>query len=214
MSLLRSVLTEQAAYGRAALAAWSSWPSGGSGRAVVLVPGLGAHPHVLVPLARALAASGAGPLVPVRYSSLRGGFDAVVEAVQRTVVELDEPVDLVGHSLGGLAGRVFLKRGGDSRVRRFVSLSAPQQGTSLWRLAPPGLRSAMDPDGAIQRELAATAEPVPTLSVGCRHDHQVVPSVSAAIAGGEHHTVEVGHTAVLYDPHVQRLVVDFLERRL
>ena len=180
---------------------------------MVLVPGLGAHPHVLVPLAQALADAGAGPLISVRYASVLGGFEAVVDAVAAAVEGSDLPVDLVGHSLGGLAARVYLKGRGSGRVRRFVSLCAPQQGTSMWWLAPPGLREAMNPGGSVQAELARGPEPVPTLSIGSRHDHQVVPSTSAAIPGAEHHTIEgVGHTAVVYDPLVQRLVVGFLER--
>gem|GEM_PF-6538531 len=210
MSLLRSVLSEQAAYGRAALAPLAAWPEGGQGTPVVMVPGLGAHPKLLAPLATVLARGGSGPLSVVRYASFTGSFQALVAAVATAVHAHDQPVDLVGHSLGGLAARVFVKSGGAARVRRLVSLCAPQHGTRLWIVAPPGLRAALRPGGALQKSLAAGKEPVPTLSVASLHDHQVRPPASAAIPGARHVDVVVGHTAAVYDPHVQRLVGDFL----
>ncbi len=44
----------------------------------------------------------------------------------------EQPFDLVGFSMGGLVSRYYLQRlGGLARVKRFVSVSTPHQGTAL-----------------------------------------------------------------------------------
>ncbi|MBE9240511.1 alpha/beta fold hydrolase [Synechocystis salina] len=43
-----------------------------------------------------------------------------------------QPVDLIGFSMGGLVTRYYLQRlGGVERVRRYITISAPNQGTLL-----------------------------------------------------------------------------------
>lgn len=43
-----------------------------------------------------------------------------------------QPVDLIGFSMGGLVTRYYLQRlGGMERVRRYITISAPNQGTLL-----------------------------------------------------------------------------------
>jgi triacylglycerol lipase len=43
-----------------------------------------------------------------------------------------QPVDLIGFSMGGLVTRYYLQRlGGVERIRRYITISAPNQGTLL-----------------------------------------------------------------------------------
>lgn len=47
-------------------------------------------------------------------------------------IDPQQPFDLVGFSMGGLISRYYVQRlGGINRVRRFVTVSAPHQGTVL-----------------------------------------------------------------------------------
>jgi triacylglycerol lipase len=53
----------------------------------------------------------------------------LVEFIQATV-SIDQPIDLVGFSMGGIISRYYLQRlGGLDRVQRFVSIAAPHFGT-------------------------------------------------------------------------------------
>lgn len=55
----------------------------------------------------------------------------VAELVDRTFAP-HEPIDLVGFSMGGIVSRYYIQRlGGIDRVRRFVTISSPNQGTKV-----------------------------------------------------------------------------------
>jgi triacylglycerol lipase len=63
--------------------------------------------------------------------------DAKLEVLAQQVADLVErifppaqPIDLIGFSMGGLVSRYYLQRlGGIDRVQRFISISAPHNGT-------------------------------------------------------------------------------------
>ncbi len=53
----------------------------------------------------------------------------VADLIDRTFAP-DQPIDLLGFSMGGLVSRYYLQRlGGIDRVQRFISISAPHNGT-------------------------------------------------------------------------------------
>ena len=53
----------------------------------------------------------------------------VADLIDRTFAP-DRPIDLLGFSMGGLVSRYYLQRlGGIERVQRFISISAPNNGT-------------------------------------------------------------------------------------
>ena len=63
--------------------------------------------------------------------------DSKLEVLAQQVADLidrtfspDQPIDLLGFSMGGLVSRYYLQRlGGIDRVQRFISISAPHNGT-------------------------------------------------------------------------------------
>ncbi len=173
------------------------------GPPVVLVHGYMATPEALRPLARTLLGAGRGPIVRVGYPSLTVRFEELLARIEAAVVPLADthgPVDLVGHSLGALASRAWIKlRGGAPRVRRFVSLGGPHGGTA-WAVAVPSpVREAFDPEGPWIRQLAEGPEPVPTTVVRARFDHQVLPPERAAIPGAHEVIVDAwGHNGLLW----------------
>ncbi|MEQ1566845.1 MAG: alpha/beta fold hydrolase [Myxococcota bacterium] len=170
---------------------------------MVLVHGLFAHPGVFATLERRLAAAGIDRIETVAYPWLDITLDRIaarIDAVARPLAEVRGPIDLVGHSLGAVACRAWIKRfGGAPFVRRFVSLAGPHGGTSLYPLAPPGLRDALDPRGSWVRMLAADPEPVPTTVIRSRYDHQVLPPVRAALSGATEIVLTTyGHNGLLF----------------
>lgn len=185
------------------------------GRPVVLVHGYLGHADMFRPLQRRMHAAGLENVRCVSYRSTRLSLDEIASAIDEVVVPLARafgPVDLVGHSLGAVACRAWLKAfGGAPWVRRFVSLGGPHAGTALYRLTPPLLWEVLDPDGPWVRALADGPEPVPTTVIRSRYDHQILPPVRASLPGA----IEVvldghGHNGLLWSRTAHRAVIDAL----
>lgn len=182
---------------------------------VVLVHGYLGHPDTFRPLVRRLYAAGRGRVRVVAYRSTLMSLDDIVERVAKTVIPLASlgRVDLVGHSLGAVGCRAFLKAGGGAAyVRRFVSLGGPHAGTALWPLTPPSLWPALRPGGDWPRRLEQGEEPVPTFVIRARYDHQVQPPDSARLPGVDEIVLDdVGHNGLLWSPRVHEAIVHALE---
>lgn len=183
---------------------------------VLLVHGYMGHAGMLQPLARALRAAGTGETHALDYPSMRWSLERIVDHLAERALAMERdhsgPIDLVGHSLGAVACRAWLKAfGGASHVRRFVSLGGPHAGTSLYRLVAGPLRPVFDPDGPWVRRLAEGPEPVPTTVVRARYDHQVFPPTRAAIPGVAEVVVSGhGHNGLLWAPEAHAAVAHAL----
>jgi triacylglycerol lipase len=109
---------------------------------LVLVHGLLDSPAVFNGLKRELGGGRQPLLIPAL--PLRLGRTSVLEAAQLLGSHIeeafgpDEPLDLLGFSIGGVIARCWIQLlGGHRRTRRFVSVGSPQQGT-LTALPWPG----------------------------------------------------------------------------
>jgi len=127
-----------------------------------------------------------------------------------------ERVDLVGFSMGALASRYYVQRcGGQARVRRFVSISGPHNGTwTAFALPFEGVRQ-MRPGSALLRELAADVDPFGAVEVHCIYtilDLMVVPASSSVLRGAHSvHRLRVPiHRWMLSDRGVLDLVARLL----
>lgn len=182
---------------------------------MILVHGYLGHPDMFRPLQRRLYTAGIGRVVRVGYPSTRFTLDQIahrIEEAVRPIAEAHGRVDLVGHSLGAVACRAWLKVfGGASSVRRFVSLGGPHAGTALYRLAPPTLWDVLDPAGPWVVRLAQGAEPVPTTVIRSRYDHQVLPPVRAALPGVREIVLSGhGHNGLLWSKTAHLAVIEVL----
>lgn len=140
-----------------------------------------------------------------------------------------ERFHIVGHSQGGLVGRVYIQHlGGDRRVKGLITLGTPHHGTPTAAvgavLMGGGLLSRspfqMLPRSRFMRTLNEDVFPpgIPLTSIYSRHD-LVCPWWCAALnpregeSSMENRQVRgVGHTALTYDPGVYRIVRTQLER--
>ncbi|MFT4622009.1 MAG: triacylglycerol lipase [Myxococcota bacterium] len=178
---------------------------------VVMVHGYLGHAEMFRPLVRRLRKAGFPHTAAVGYPSTRVEPEDLVRHIARVVEPLARGgrVDLVGHSLGAVGCRAYLKLfGGDRYVRRFVSLGGPHAGTSMYRFTPPRLRPLLDPEGPWVRRLAEGDEPVPTVVIRSRYDHQVLPPRRAAISGAHEVLLSrIGHNGLLWSRRAHEAVV-------
>jgi len=112
----------------------------------------------------------------------------------------DQPVDVLGFSMGGLVGRSWIQlAGGQGRVRRLISVGSPQRG-SLLAIPWPGrwLASVADmrPGSPLLRQLngdlSALAD-VDCCSFWCLADTLVIPSWTGVLPVGRCQHLPVWH---------------------
>ena len=182
---------------------------------VVLVHGYLGHPEMLRALARSLLEAGWHHIERPGYPSSRMTLEEIARRIDECVtpIALSRPVDLVGHSLGAVACRAWIKRfGGHRYVRRFVSLGGPHGGTRLYRFTPRALWPVLDPSGPWVRQLNDGPEPVPTTHIRARYDHQVLPPHPVQLEGATEHVLDqVGHNGLLWSARAHRAVIEALD---
>jgi pimeloyl-ACP methyl ester carboxylesterase len=187
---------------------------------VLMVPGFMGPGFLLAPLAAFLRAHGREVHVLRTFPAL-GGVEASAHRIVGAIARLREEtgaaqVDLVAHSMGGLACRYYMNHlMAEPVVRRFVSIATPHLGTRLAHF--PFTRSAHDmrPGGPL---LAALAERPPAEGVRCYTiragwDQIVVPRHHGRWEGHarDHELPWAEHWAVQLDPRTLALVLTLLE---
>ena len=118
--------------------------------------------------------------------------------------------------MGGLAARAYLRRHGQSRVARVITLGSPHFGSTMAQHAM-GINAAQmrrtalpDTHSWLQKLASAEAESVRALfvSIYSRHDNIVSPQDSAVLPGARNISLDlVGHVALGFDAGVMQLVL-------
>jgi triacylglycerol lipase len=141
--------------------------------------------------------------------------------IERAVTALlqesgSDEIDIVAHSMGGLATRWYLMTRHPAPVRRVAFLGSPHQGTLTAHLAWGEGGDEMTP-GSDFLEALNGAPPVPegveAITIRTPIDTRVVPGESAVLPGIADHSVCCPtHPGLTEDGEVFRIVLDFLER--
>lgn len=103
-------------------------------------------------------------------------------------------IDLIGHSLGGLAMRHYIQEAdGADKVGRCASLGTPHQGTlsALPALLRPAGRQLL-PGSAFLRKLDSHPVPRPWTNVYSPRDSLVIPYRNAHLPGADNHKIGFG----------------------
>jgi predicted alpha/beta hydrolase family esterase len=145
-----------------------------------------------------------------------GDIDAYAEVVHRAVEKLRAAtgaarVVLVGHSMGGLAARVYLRKHGDAHVARIVTLASPHHGTIFGRLGHSRNARQMARGSRFIQQVAAHDRGRWTrfTTVTTRDDNLVVPRSSPLLPGAKQVEIDgVGHLALIEDPRVWRIIAE------
>ena len=148
------------------------------------------------------------------------GLDVLAAQLKDVIdreVPPEEPLCLIGFSMGGLVSRYYLQRlGGLERVRRFVAISAPQHGSFWARFVPSRGGRQMRPDSDFLRDLNGDLDrlaQIPVLTLWTPLDLMILPATSSLIPIGETRRIVVPlHTLMLHDRRVFAAVAEFLEK--
>lgn len=186
---------------------------------VVLVHGYFCNRAVWRPFARRLAEAG-HPVTAVSLDPPFGPIDAHAATIETAVAGAGHgrgPVVLVGHSMGGLAIRAFLRRAGSDGIAGVVTLGSPHRGTRMAAVGrSPAAREmrrgsawleALAAHEAQQREASGDAAAPPLCIILTLNDNIVYPQGEQVLPGARVLRLDgVGHLDLVYRPSVGRLV--------
>jgi triacylglycerol esterase/lipase EstA (alpha/beta hydrolase family) len=188
---------------------------------VLLLHGVLCNAGALRGLYGDLVSRGIGPVYTLSYgpplSSIEDFADQVaakVDAILRATGA--SRVAIVGHSMGGVVARAYLRRFGGVRIALVMTLGAPHHGSVHAWLFPGICLGQLRPGNAWLAELNCDegASPVARLvSVWSWHDSMVAPQTSSRLAGAENiELIGIGHNALLGDASVYAIVAAELAR--
>lgn len=188
---------------------------------ILLVHGVLCNAGVWYSVRKELSARGLGPVYALSYGpplvsierfaeQLAGRIDTILRETGAARVAL------VGHSMGGIVARAYLRRHGAARVSLVMTLGAPHHGSVHAWLFPGTCLGQLRPGNpwlaALNRDEGAPV-PVRVVSLWSWHDSMVAPQTSSRLAGAENIELSgIGHNAILGDEDVQDFVVAELER--
>lgn len=187
---------------------------------VLLVPGWFDTDRELAALRIRLSAAGWSHVETLSFADPTGGNRQHAAEIDSVVTEMLErtdaaEVDIVAHSMGGLATRWYLKTRNTPPVRKVVFLASPHRGTLSALLAWGDGSDEMLPASAFLDSLnAGRALPpgVSALTIRTPVDTHIFPPESATLPGVPDRSVCCPtHAGMLQDEEVFRLVSDFLE---
>jgi len=144
-------------------------------------------------------------------------IDAYAAGIARRVDEVlavtgARQVILVGHSMGGLACRAYLRRHGCEKVARLVTLGTPHHGTLL---APLGLGPNARQMRVDSGWLKALGAPLPpgSVSIYSCHDNYVFPQQACSTLEGAANVAigGVSHIGMAFSPRVLDSLMEALE---
>ncbi|MQY50498.1 esterase/lipase family protein [Rhodocyclus gracilis] len=130
-------------------------------------------------------------------ASIHRRIDAVCKATGRSQVVL------IGHSMGGLAARAYVRKHGAARVARVLTLGTPHRGSRLAHLGIGDNARQMQPESDWLQRLARVSSDVDTVVIYSPHDNYVMPQTLLELPGVPQRRVDgVGHLAMLFSPRV------------
>jgi triacylglycerol esterase/lipase EstA (alpha/beta hydrolase family) len=173
----------------------------------VLVHGYMSNRGYFTPMVRMLEAAGLdqvhAPSFRVLFTPIEHFAGELHEAIERVATGCGRPkVNLVCHSMGGLAARHYLREHGAGRVAKLVTIASPHHGTLLAAMGL-GLNARQMHRGsrflaALAASEAAAPPGVDATSVYSPHDNLVSPQDTSRLDWARNVAIPgVGHIAIL-----------------
>ena len=188
---------------------------------VLLLHGVLCNAGVLSGLARDLVGRGIGPVYTLSYGPPLSSIEVFADQLAAKVDAMlgatgASRVSIVGHSMGGVVARAYVRRYGGTKVASLMTLGSPHHGSVHAYLFPGACLRQLRPGNSWLAELN-DAEGSPTavriVSLWSWHDSMVAPQTSSRLAGAENIELSgIGHNAMLGDRRVFTLVAEELSR--
>ena len=188
---------------------------------VLLLHGVLCNAGVWSGFRKHLAARGLAPLYTLSYGPPLASIEIFAAQVAKKIDYIRRAtgaprIAIVGHSMGGVVARAYLRRFGAQSVSSLITFGAPHHGSVHAWLFPGTCLGQLRPGNRWLAELnrAEDVEPaVPTISIWSWHDSMVAPQTSGRLHGARNiELIGVGHNALLNDERVRALVAGELER--
>jgi len=126
-----------------------------------------------------------------------------------------EQIILLGHSMGGLVARAYLRRHGHAHIAAVVTLGTPHHGTALAHFGP-GSNAAQMRRGSewlgLLHASEANLQRMLICSIYSVHDNIVAPQDSSELPGARNLVFgAIGHVALGHHPEVMRCALREIE---
>jgi triacylglycerol esterase/lipase EstA (alpha/beta hydrolase family) len=188
---------------------------------VLLLHGVLCNAGVLKGMCADLVDRGIGPVYTLSYGPPLASIELFADQVAAKVDAILRAtgaarVAIVGHSMGGLVARAYLRRYGGASIASVTTVGAPHHGSVHAWLFPGICLSQLRPGNPWLAELDRSENGTPAvrmLSLWSWHDSMVAPQTSAILRGAENvELIGIGHNALLSDRRVYALVAAELTR--
>jgi len=188
-------------------------------RGVVLIHGFLCNRGFWTPWSRELRARDRA-FVAVDLEPVFGSIDRYVQVIDDAIVRMTaatgQPPILIGHSMGGLAARAWLRDFDGDRVHRIVTIGTPHRGTWLARFGRTvngrQMRVGSEWMQRIESERASTLQ-VPFTCWYSNCDNIVFPTSTATLPGADNRLAEgLAHVEMAFDPRLRQETLALLER--
>jgi triacylglycerol esterase/lipase EstA (alpha/beta hydrolase family) len=198
----------------------------GSTLPVLLLHGYGCNSGYWAHLTPRLDAAGISHAA-LDLEPLTGDIDGFADAIEEGATRLRreagaQQVIVVGHSMGGLAARAWLRRHGSAHAARVITLGTPHHGTCMaaFGIGTNALqmrRAGVDGPACTWLDELAAHEDAATrariTSIYTHHDNIVAPQTSSHLAGARNIELGgVGHVALGRNRRVLAVVMDEIGR--
>jgi len=187
-------------------------------RGVILVHGFVCNRGLWNPWMRMLRERDV-PYIAVNMEPVFGSIDRYVSIIEEAVTKVQtatgQPVVIVGHSMGGLAIRAWLREfNGDARVHRVITVASPHHGTWMARFGQTLNGQQMRQDSEWLQQLALQ-EPMSRAAIfTCFYGHCdniVFPVHSGTLNGAMNiHVPGTAHVHMAFHPFVFNEVLRWL----
>lgn len=189
---------------------------------VVLVPGWFLPTAIWIPLGKKLKDRGYVNQVTVPHWPSFGDIRDYAAAAAFRAQQIQEKtgakqIEVIGHSMGGLVLRYYIKRlGGDKTASHYISFGTPQHGTVIGKLWPCTSTNQMLPGSDFLKDLNAgdeTPGPVKYTSIRTNTDEIVLSETSPILEGASNHLVPwAEHLELVWDPRAQKIAFEALAK--
>ena len=187
---------------------------------VLLLHGVLCNAGSMHHLRSALTARGIQPVYTLSYGPPLASIDRFVDQVASKIDAIlaatgAKQVAIVGHSMGGLVARAYLRRHGPANVSTVVTIGTPHNGSVHAWLFPGTSLSQLRPSSAwlsgLNRGEARKGARI--VSVWSWHDSMVAPQTNAKLDGAENIALSgIGHNALIANERVFDIVATELKR--